>query len=176
MENLIKNLLNKKIEELKAIHVNITDIKTLHIENVGNCSNIDNLKELKGKYVIYEIMLKENLSTEDRESLTLAFEEKRKEKTLALSRIKKNQDKENWINSQNPCLYVGSSADINSRLKGHLGFGAKKTYALHFKEWASDIKLTIEIFVFDNKKEDVQLFEDLLWIQSNPLFGRQGTL
>jgi len=88
-----------------------------------------------------------------------------------MSRIN-NQHKEN-----HKCLYVGSSQDIEKRLKNHLDLdNSKSTYALHLKQWHEYCNnIEIEIFIFsENNSENVQLFEDLLWCKYKPLFGRQG--
>ena len=39
------------------------------------------------------------------------------------------------------CFYVGGSQAISQRLKEHLGFGAKKTYALQLAHWAPPLNI-----------------------------------
>ncbi len=75
-------------------------------------------------------------------------------------------------------LYVGSSSSLMSRLKQHLGFGPKGTYAMQICHWlpAIDGALQIQVWRFaeDIPREVVQAIEDGLWAASNPMFGRQG--
>ena len=80
------------------------------------------------------------------------------------------------VDKDSICLYVGSSHNIYKRLLEHLGFGAQKTFALHLKEWWDKREpIQIEIYeVFNNKNDNLQTIEDILWSQNKPLFGRQG--
>jgi len=82
-------------------------------------------------------------------------------------------------NSASLCLYVGSSEKIHQRLKEHLGFGAKGTYALHLVYWASpfDIEINFECAKYPKgtSKKAIQTLEDTLWAELLPMFGRQGS-
>ena len=76
------------------------------------------------------------------------------------------------------CLYVGSSADIGKRLREHLGYGARQTYALQLAHWARDLRLEVEFvcvkYEGTEDKEVLQALEDTLWDELQPLFGRRG--
>lgn len=82
------------------------------------------------------------------------------------------------LNSDRKCFYVGSSQSVAKRLTEHLGYGAKKTYALQFIHWARPLSLRIE-FVCARYPEStpsavIQALEDTLWETKKPMFGRQG--
>lgn len=75
-------------------------------------------------------------------------------------------------------LYVGRSQNISQRLKEHLGFGAKRTYAMQLAHWAPTLRLELEFtcakYRPDVKDEILQALEDTLWDQLKPMFGRKG--
>ena len=77
-----------------------------------------------------------------------------------------------------PYLYVGSSEKIHQRLKEHLGFGAKGTYALQLAYWASAVGIDVEFecarYPQGTNKDVIQALEDTLWGDLSPMFGRQG--
>lgn len=76
------------------------------------------------------------------------------------------------------CFYVGGSQNIPQRLKEHLGFGAKKTYALQLAYWAPPLKIELKFVCAQyssHVNEDVlQALEDALWDRLTPMFGRRG--
>ncbi|WP_108810325.1 hypothetical protein [Sphingorhabdus sp. Alg231-15] len=89
----------------------------------------------------------------------------------------------NKLNSDSPsdCFYVGTSRNTFERLKGHLGFGAKSTYSLHLKCWASRLTGGFEIVVHKFDLDDEQLhlltyIEDDLAREVQPMLGRRGNL
>lgn len=76
-------------------------------------------------------------------------------------------------------MYVGSSRDCASRLIGHFGLGAKKTYSLHMSSWATGLvgDFEIEILKYADIEQTVLCaIEDYLSKELNPLFGRRGSL
>jgi len=82
------------------------------------------------------------------------------------------------LNTSSMCFYVGSSQAVAKRLAEHLGYGAKKTYALQFIHWSRPLSLHLE-FVCAKYPEGtssavVQALEDTLWETKAPMFGRQG--
>lgn len=82
------------------------------------------------------------------------------------------------LNEISPVFYVGSSRSLGKRIKEHLGFGPRGTYALQLVYWATDIsgELYLTIWRFPEKLgQDVsQAIEDWLWTKCKPMFGRQG--
>jgi len=82
------------------------------------------------------------------------------------------------INSPSRYLYVGSSSDISKRIKEHLGFGYRKTYAMNLAFWCNGLNLDTDIVCMrynpNIKKDIIQAFEDGLWDHLKPLLGRQG--
>ena len=82
------------------------------------------------------------------------------------------------LNVSGRCFYVGSSQSVAKRLTEHLGYGARKTYALQFIHWARPLSLHLE-FVCAKYPEStpsavIQALEDTLWETKIPMFGRQG--
>ena len=80
-------------------------------------------------------------------------------------------------NSTGTCFYVGSSHSVATRLKQHLGYGHKGTYALQLKHWApNNLKLNLVCALYANgtTPEVLQCLEDSLWENKQPLFGRRG--
>jgi hypothetical protein len=81
------------------------------------------------------------------------------------------------------CLYIGSSANIFSRLKNHLGIGGKSrgSSSLYLSDWWWDPENKIKIYLWDfgdylSKHREISLhdIEDLLWASCHPLFGKEG--
>lgn len=82
------------------------------------------------------------------------------------------------VNTASPLLYVGSSANLHSRMKDHLGFGYKSTYAMHLSHWLptreGNINLQVWEFAETTPSAVIQAIEDGLWALGQPMFGRQG--
>ncbi|MHA6231417.1 GIY-YIG nuclease family protein [Pseudomonas fluorescens group sp. PF-69] len=82
------------------------------------------------------------------------------------------------LNPVSRLLYVGSSASLDARIKQHLGFGHRGTYAMQLCHWLPDREgeLFIRAWRFSNQTNGavVQAIEDGLWASSKPMFGRQG--
>lgn len=82
------------------------------------------------------------------------------------------------INSENGCLYVGSSKDLKKRFKEHLGFGSAATYALQLSHWAPSLNLKIKfsaaLYPATTTQEVLQLLENTLWDKQKPMFGKRG--
>ena len=71
-----------------------------------------------------------------------------------------------------------SSYNLLKRLKEHLGYGAKDTYALQLAHWAREMNLDIEVVCAEYPEgigqEILQTLEDTLWETLKPMFGRKG--
>ena len=82
------------------------------------------------------------------------------------------------LNRKSRCLYVGSSKGLIPRLKQHLGFGPKGTFAMQICYWCEnlDLDITINIYAFGNSIsiKAFQAFEDGVWDSLKPMLGRQG--
>ena len=83
------------------------------------------------------------------------------------------------VNTTSPCLYVGGSNKIASRLKQHLGYSAAKgTYSMQLLHWATSLSLDLAFTCarYDpSPTQDVlQALEDTLWDNNNPMLGRRG--
>jgi hypothetical protein len=82
------------------------------------------------------------------------------------------------LNRLSHCLYVGSSKGLVSRIKQHLGFGPKGTFAMQLCYWCEgfNLDITLNIYAFDNgvSEKAFQAFEDGAWNVLRPMLGRQG--
>lgn len=82
------------------------------------------------------------------------------------------------LNRKSRCLYVGSSKGLIARIKQHLGFGPKGTFAMQLYYWCENLGLdiTLDIYAFGNgiSVEAFQVFEDGAWNSLKPMLGRQG--
>lgn len=76
-------------------------------------------------------------------------------------------------------LYVGSTGSgFHGRVKQHLGFGPKGTYALQLVHWAKnlDLQLTLYWMELHTESHDFRYdIEDALAEQMKPLVGKRGT-
>ncbi len=82
-------------------------------------------------------------------------------------------------NAPSPCLYVGGSKSIVSRLKQHLGYSAAKgTYSLQLLHWASHLSLQLNFgcarYHPAPSQPVLQALEDTLWDCKKPMLGRRG--
>ena len=82
------------------------------------------------------------------------------------------------LNGKSRCLYVGSSKGLIPRIKQHLGFGPKGTFAMQLCYWCEnlDLDITLNIYAFGNgiTTKAFQAFEDGAWNSLKPMLGRQG--
>lgn len=82
------------------------------------------------------------------------------------------------LNAKSTCLYVGSSQAVAKRLAEHLGYRAKKTYAMQLLHWARPlgirVKITCAKYPDSTPYPVLQALEDTLWESMGPMFGRQG--
>jgi len=101
------------------------------------------------------------------------------EQTFAVAKAHETNDRAYpRLNAKGQCFYVGSSQSVAKRLSEHLGYRARKTYALQLIYWARPLALELE-FVCARYAEStppavVQALEDTLWETKVPMFGRQG--
>lgn len=147
---------SNKFKKLKTLDIVVSKSKKLQseIETIGN----------KG-YIIYVV------TTNDEIDLEELKKEKRKSKKLLYAFPQVN---EKHAVEGNKYLYIGSSLEISSRLKQHLGFiGSNKTFSLRLNNWAKGRKVTIDLYETDTK-DNMQLFEDLLWREYKPVLGKMG--
>lgn len=82
------------------------------------------------------------------------------------------------LNSESSYFYVGSSEKVSQRLRQHLGYGYKDTYALQLAHWANSFPLELEFncakYQAGLSREVYQALEDTLWEEMSPMFGRKG--
>ncbi|MEQ9519596.1 MAG: GIY-YIG nuclease family protein [Parvibaculum sp.] len=75
-------------------------------------------------------------------------------------------------------LYVGSSKNIQNRLRQHLGEAPKSTYALNMQRWCPEfsdgVTVKVQFCLPDVSSECRQDIEDFLWETMQPIFGKKG--
>ena len=162
-------LLLGKLEEIKK-SINITFAKEINIDSLKKYSWKNPPAELlelpEGITAIYIIKSGKEL---DYESLKKERDEFSDDKYQMARPIGKNSETKH-------CLYVGQSKNVINRLKEHLFLSRKTTYALRLHKFnlLKNSSISISVYGFDNKSDEVQVFEDLLWDEYKPLFGRRG--
>lgn len=124
-------------------------------------------KERKSAQYLYRLTVSSEV---DVSQLRSAFETAKNQKAKGRAYARLQQVSET--------LYVGSSRSLTSRIKQHLGFGWKGTYAVQMSHWLPEIpgSLHIEVCRFREGTDVavVQAIEDGLWSFAKPMFGRQG--
>ncbi len=152
MINIIKNSVEIEIKNLKSFLKNINIYKEKELTIDITQKTLLNLNLPTKKSFIYII---KSINPVNRDI------------------IKNIKDyKHSYAYNKDNCLYVGSSHNINKRLKEHLGIsGYPKTYAMHLKKWWNYGPISI---VYNVTDKYLQLCEDILWEYYKPLLGRQG--
>ncbi len=186
MEKKLSELISSEIGYLKDIKINIKNETIKFDAKMDNIENVDlSVLPIKNTLVIYiikansDLELDYNKANANREGLINGRNEEKKK--YAVSRI---SEESNWT-KENKCLYVGQSKDIKKRLKEHLFINTgKDTYALRLPRIFESGSVSITLYEFSidyndnelNNKHlrDIQVFEDLLWQEYKPLFGRCG--
>lgn len=123
----------------------------------------------KEKRLIYKMSLE--TSIENKQILKAAECIK---KSRAVSRRNKDED------SKDNVLYIGSKQkNFEQRLKEHLGYGSKSTYALQLVHWrdkiSSDFIIKIELYYYDELPYMMlKNIEHALWYHYKPILGQGG--
>lgn len=166
LTSIIDDIKNIQFEEKLSYKFNTKSLQNVqYVENFLN--NIKKqINHNKHKY-IYTFCLPDNFPTDHiYNRYKNAKEGKKSERAYAR------------LNRKSPCLYVGSSKGLASRIKQHLGFGPKGTYAIQLCYWCEnlDLEITLNIYAFDNSisMKAFQAFEDGAWNSLKPMLGRQG--
>lgn len=76
-------------------------------------------------------------------------------------------------------LYVGSSRTLRKRLMEHLGFGPKKTFSLHLRQWGhglGPVRIDVRAYPADLPNGLLCALEDYMADQLRPLFGKRGSV
>ncbi|MBC8488533.1 MAG: GIY-YIG nuclease family protein [Bacteroidetes bacterium] len=164
--SIIDGIKNIQFEEKLSYKFNTKELQNDHYrENFLN--NIKKqINHNKYKY-IYTFSLPDNFATDIVYSrYKITKESKKSERAYAR------------LNTKSPCLYVGSSKGLIPRIKQHLGFGPKGTYAMQLCYWCENLNLdiTLNLYAFDNgiSIKAFQAFEDGAWNSLRPMLGRQG--
>jgi hypothetical protein len=166
LTSIIEDIKNIKIVEKLSYEFNTRNLQNLqYVENF--LSNIKKQINHKNYKYIYTFYLSDTISADNiYYSYKNAKEGKKSERAYAR------------LNRKSHCLYVGSSKGLISRIKQHLGFGPKGTFAMQLYYWCEnlDLDLTLNIYAFDNSisMKAFQAFEDGAWNSLKPMLGRQG--
>ncbi len=168
-EDSVKELLLKYAMKIENIVPSIKKTHSIYIDlakPLDFClSKIDDsFKNKLSGYCIYVIKINEKISNKNLK--TYKLKKYNSENSIKLPQI-------NDTNIESKYLYVGSSKNIKTRLKQHIGKVPKGTYSLRLKDWFLG-EIHIDIYCFHNNQDEVQIIEDLLWEKLKPIFGRQG--
>jgi len=126
-------------------------------------SDLDDI--LSAIYIIKEINGDSQKTFDEFSSFRKEQEEKKDEEKLKCAQL----------NSPSEVLYVGSSTtDLRKRLHQHTTNSPKGTYALRLKEWFSG-EYEIQIKVYKETNNVLQLIEDNLSFNLKPAFGKRGS-
>lgn len=183
--NIQSNLasISKILEEVKALEytpdfeIPSKDLFSLHPKNSALRERIKAHFSNFQDSVIYTVALK---GCEDYKSINTAF-------SKATSTKKEQRDYSKHNNRQSGLLYVGSSQSkyLVTRVRNHLGIGARKVYSMHIKAWLPPdldciiIIRVLQVQIPDNNIKSVkilELVEQGLWDANNPLFGKRNGL
>ena len=164
--SIIDGIKNIQSEEKLSYKFNTKDLQNVHyVENFLN--NIKSQINHKRYKYLYTLSLPNDFSPDNAYNrYKNAKESKKSERAYAR------------LNTKSPCLYVGSSKGLIPRIKQHLGFGPKGTYAMQLCYWCENLNLniTLNIYTFGNgiSIKAFQAFEDGAWNYLKPMLGRQG--
>jgi len=164
--SIIDDLKNIRFEEKLSYKFNTKNLQNdQYVEDFLNKIK-SQINHKKYKY-IYTLCLPDNFSTDNvYNRYKNAKENKKSERAYAR------------LNTKSTCIYVGSSKGLIPRIKQHLGFGPKGTYAIQLCYWCENLALeiTLNIYAFDNSisMKAFQAFEDGAWNSLKPMLGRQG--
>lgn len=137
--------------------------------------------------IIYKIELQEVYSKRE---IIESFQKAKSGKIENRAFSKFNEENKEAVineNGNSVTLYIGSSHKkrIYTRIRCHLGLGAKKTYAMHLKSWLptnTKSKICITFFELsiqqskELKTNILELVEQALWHREKPLLGKKSGL
>ncbi len=172
----IRDKINKIITNLNRTIIDLSkDIDKIYDINIDEIN--DKLNDNDTGSYIYVINC--NLKGTIDEIKNKVIIERGKLKNFAISKINSNNWKQK--DTENICLYVGSSKEIKKRLKQHL-FADEKKYKTTFSlklnkldennEFFENIKVNLFLFKIEDY-ELVKYFEAKLWYELKPLFGQK---
>jgi hypothetical protein len=164
--SIIDDIKNIQFEEKLSYKFNTKDLQNVHYVDTLLNNIKKQINHNKYKY-IYTFSLPDNFPTDNiYNRYKKAKESKKSERAYAR------------LNRKSPCLYIGSSKGLIPRIKQHLGFGPKGTYAMQICYWCENLNLdiTLNIYGFGNgiSIKAFQALEDGVWNSLKPMLGRQG--
>lgn len=125
---------------------------------------------------IYIFSLSEQNKIKAKE-LILPFDNFRQKQRLDSYNGKKNLCQINRNACESRTLYVGRSYKPRERFKQHLLDSKSGTYAIHFAMWANELDALVDFHLYQFRgigDRVIQVIEDGLWDNLNPLLGKRG--
>lgn len=163
LRKLAEQVETTAVDSLHEVFVTFSDIRTGYPPE--SLASLKTWSSSKARY-IYQFSVEDDQAND----LHNAFKHAKQ--------TKKNNRAYCRLNSASRQLYVGSSSDLDSRIKQHLGFGNKGTYAMQLSHWLPEREGALRIQAWRFSKETdgqvVQAIEDGMWATIKPMFGRQG--
>jgi len=154
----------------------LSNLTTAEIERLVATLPSGHRKEDKDAEYIYVFSLVDPRITLLEEMLS-AFDEARAFQDTDEYFGKKNLCKPNTISEATRAIYVGRSYKPRDRLKQHLSESSSGTYAIHFSAWASELEIDVEFSLYRFSglgNRVIQVLEDGLWDNLQPLLGKRG--
>jgi hypothetical protein len=166
LNTIIDDLKNLQLEEILSYKFNTKDLKSDQF--VDNFLTIIKKRIDHNQYkYLYTFYLQDNSSID---AIYQRYKNIKESKKLERAYAR--------LNRVSRCLYVGSSKGLIPRIKQHLGYGPKGTYAIQLSYWCenSDMEIALDIYAFDNSIsiKAFQALEDGAWNLLKPMLGRQG--
>lgn len=195
-ENILKEF--KMVEEVLhscslIVSPNISNPLILNSEDLCAKNNKEIAQLLKpiSKHFTNDVIYKiELLEVTNKTGIIESFQKAKVNKLENRAYCKFNaENKEAFVNdkSNSITLYIGSSNKkrVYTRMRCHLGVGAKRTYAMHLKSWISETqncKISITFLELNctsdnlSKTNVLELVEQALWNKEKPLLGKKSGL
>ncbi|MBR7800105.1 hypothetical protein [Undibacterium fentianense] len=154
----------------------LSNLTVTEIERLAAALPSGHRKEDKDAEYIYVFTLADS-SADLLEEMLSAFDEAREFQDTDEYDGKKNLCKPNAISEATRAIYVGRSYRPRDRLKQHLSESSSGTYAIHFAMWASELKVDVKFSLYRFAglgNRVIQVLEDGLWDNLQPLLGKRG--
>jgi hypothetical protein len=165
----------KKVEFPECVVLEIPKLSNYDLVKLHE--KLDNTKYINCIYVIYSDDFKY-----DKEKINEIFNNKKYSFGSKYYHISKINDSKQWTNGNTEkAIYVGSKEkDLTQRIAQHLGIvktAGRSVYSLYLKDWWNDhSKIILKIWNFKGTIDYnvLQIIEDALWEEIQPLFGKKG--
>lgn len=170
----IENSMRRRLKAIQELNLGNHQIVEFDVDKVCQDSKSaesfrNSLKDCDDLKILYSLTLKSFGKLGSSQGLVKAFLERKGISDRSYARFNNPGDSN--------VIYVGSSASLRDRVKQHLGFGPKSTYALQLGDWLKghEVTCTLEYFAVSTQEQrTLEDIEDGYWQLLRPLFGKKG--